>query len=121
METPTPTPVQNDFDDVTDVAGLHFVVHGKVQRVYMRKHTKQTADALSLKGWCKNTREGTVIGQAFGAVAKLDAFRQWLSTEGAPQAVVERADFEAIDVAKGAQWTDFVINRKKDDKHFEDC
>jgi hypothetical protein len=43
-----------------------FEVYGKVQGVFFRKHTKETADRLSIKGWCENTPTNTVRGQAWG-------------------------------------------------------
>lgn len=57
---------------------VDFAVHGKVQRVFMRKHTKRAADKLNITGWCMNTAEGTVIGQAVGIPAKVATFKHWL-------------------------------------------
>ena len=47
---------------------LEFEVHGKVQGVFFRKHTKKTADALGLSGWVMNTKHKTVVGVADGLI-----------------------------------------------------
>jgi len=50
---------------------LKFEVYGKVQGVFFRKYTKITADSLKLVGWCQNTADGTVIGEAQGLDANI--------------------------------------------------
>ncbi|GBP87106.1 Acylphosphatase-2 [Eumeta japonica] len=37
------------------------------------KYTKQQADKLELRGWCKNTSQGTVLGHVQGPSEKVDA------------------------------------------------
>ncbi len=38
-----------------------FEVAGTVQGVFFRKHTKKTADALGIVGWCMNTPTGLSV------------------------------------------------------------
>ncbi|KAK7086906.1 Acylphosphatase-1, partial [Halocaridina rubra] len=45
---------------------VDFEVFGMVQGVFFRKHTQKQAKKLELKGWCKNTQQGTVSGQLEG-------------------------------------------------------
>uniref|UniRef100_A0A1A9WFP8 acylphosphatase n=1 Tax=Glossina brevipalpis TaxID=37001 RepID=A0A1A9WFP8_9MUSC len=56
---------------------VDFEVFGLVQVIYQcyekieRKHTVQQAKKLGLRGWCMNTRKGTVIGQLEGAQTQI--------------------------------------------------
>ncbi|CAH2084955.1 unnamed protein product [Euphydryas editha] len=51
---------------------VDFEVFGRVQGVFFRKYTKQQADKLDLKGWCRNTSRGTVEGQMQGPLDKVE-------------------------------------------------
>lgn len=50
-----------------------FKITGKVQKVFFRKHTSQTAISLNLVGWVANTPDGkSVIGVVEGAEKDVD-------------------------------------------------
>nr|XP_021207931.2 acylphosphatase-2 isoform X1 [Bombyx mori]XP_037875156.1 acylphosphatase-2 isoform X1 [Bombyx mori]XP_037875157.1 acylphosphatase-2 isoform X1 [Bombyx mori] len=51
---------------------LDFEVFGRVQGVFFRKYTKEQADKLGLRGWCKNTAQGTVLGHMQGTLDKIE-------------------------------------------------
>jgi acylphosphatase len=71
-----------------------FRVSGKVQGVFFRKFTQAKATELKLGGWVANTADGnSVTGEAEGEKAALERFRLWLSKEGSPKSVIERAEF----------------------------
>ena len=74
-------------------AVLSFEVHGKVQGVFFRKHTQAQARSLNLRGWCENTKSGTVRGEAAGEAAAIDKFKHWLSKVGSPKSRIDRAEF----------------------------
>jgi len=70
-----------------------FEVFGKVQNVFMRKHTKLAADRLGVRGFIVNTEDMTVKGEACGTEDSTDKFKVWLSTKGSPKSSIERAEF----------------------------
>ena len=72
---------------------ITFEVHGKVQGVFFRKHTQAEAMKLKLRGWCENTRAGTVRGEVAGDAAALEKFKHWLQHKGSPKSRIEKAEF----------------------------
>ena len=78
-----------------------FEVFGKVQNVFMRKHTKLAADHLGIRGYIVNTEEMTVRGEACGTEDSMGKFKVWLSTKGSPKSRIERAEFtNEVDVTE---------------------
>ncbi|XP_046977591.1 acylphosphatase-2-like [Vanessa cardui] len=73
---------------------IDFEVFGRVQGVFFRKYTKQQADKLQLKGWCRNTSRGTVEGQMQGPSDKLEEMRNWLKNTGSPSSQIDKAEFK---------------------------
>ena len=94
------------------LSSFDFEVFGKVQGVFFRKHTKRFADANGLRGWCKNTPSGTVVGQAEGNASAIADFKRWLLRTGSPKSRIQRAEFRAErDNAAEAQFDSFKIIR----------
>ncbi|RMA93337.1 acylphosphatase [Hydrogenothermus marinus] len=85
---------------------LHAIVKGKVQGVYYRKFTKETADRLGLKGWVKNLPDGTVEVVAEGDEDKLKELLENLY-KGPPLAEIIDIDYEFLN--KDGGFTDFEI------------
>lgn len=75
-------------------------VRGLVQGVFYRASTVQEASRLSLTGWVKNERDGTVLLEAQGTKAAVDALLEWCK-EGPAGAHVATVDVEWIDDAVG--------------------
>jgi acylphosphatase len=46
---------------------VSFEVFGRVQGVNFRAYTAKNAKQLGLRGWCMNTKQGTVAGELEGA------------------------------------------------------
>lgn len=84
------------------------VVSGKVQGVWFRKHTKNKADALGIKGFVKNERNGSVYIAAEGYTAVLQEFINWLHT-GSPLSKVSNVSFDVDATLKG--YSEFSIRR----------
>ena len=52
-------------------------VSGRVQGVWFRQSTKNTAEQHSVKGWCRNTPEGSVEAVFEGEEAAVQAVIDW--------------------------------------------
>lgn len=70
---------------------LHCIVTGRVQGVWFRGFTQDSARSLGLVGWVRNLPDGRVEAQAQGDKDSLAAFRDKLQ-QGPPQAMVESVD-----------------------------
>ena len=53
------------------------IVEGRVQGVFFRQHTQDTAFRLGVKGWVKNRRDGCVEAVFEGDREKVDQIIQW--------------------------------------------
>jgi len=87
---------------------LHAVIHGRVQGVFFRAWTQQTARALQLTGWVRNLPDGSVELKAQGASEGLQELLQ-LCWQGPPSAKVERIDSEWTE--SPSSFSDFSIER----------
>ncbi len=80
-------------------------VFGRVQGVWFRKYTEQTAQALKLTGWVRNEAEGSVRISVEGLEEQLEKFMKWCH-EGSPEAEV---DGVLIQLSSAVGWKDFRI------------
>lgn len=69
----------------------HYIVHGRVQGVGFRWHTRREAQGLGLDGWVRNRRDGCVEIWAEGRSPDLDRFEGWLQ-RGPATARVDRLE-----------------------------
>jgi len=72
---------------------LHVIVHGKVQGVWYRAWTRDTANEMGVTGWVRNMTSGDVEATAYGDAVLLEQFltRLW---DGPPLARVTAIDTE---------------------------
>ena len=84
------------------------LVKGRVQGVYFRVSTAQTATELGIKGHVENLMDGTVRIVAEGTTENLKKLIEWCG-EGPPRAKVESVEFEWLSPEGG--FIDFRINR----------
>lgn len=87
---------------------IHIIVHGKVQGVGFRYHTRLQASQFELTGYVQNRPDGTVEIVAEGPPQSLEQFVTW-THQGPPAATVMR-----VDVTRGVTnqaFSDFVIKR----------
>ena len=78
---------------MTDRTARRLRIHGRVQGVWFRAWTLETAQGLGLDGWVRNRTDGTVEALAVGApddIEKLIA----ACHEGPPAAKVVRVEVE---------------------------
>ncbi len=66
---------------------VRLIVKGKVQGVYYRQSTKETAIAFGINGTVKNLPDGNVEIVATGTAEQLEQLTQWCN-QGPPRAVV---------------------------------
>ncbi|XP_037732407.1 acylphosphatase-2 [Drosophila subpulchrella] len=89
----------------------NFEVFGKVQGVFFRKYTEQTAKSLGVYGWCMNTRDGTVKGQLEAPLAELNEMKHWLQTKGSPSSKISKAEFTPAQEIEAYTFSTFDIRR----------
>jgi len=82
-------------------------VKGRVQGVFFRATTKDVADAMGLKGFVRNERDGSVYIEAEGRSEIIEQFIAWCR-QGPPRAVVENVDVND-DTVRG--FPNFVVKR----------
>lgn len=70
-----------------DTTCLYFRVSGRVQGVFYRASTQETARRLGLIGWVRNCEDGDVELVACGDDRSLEELEQWL-WQGPPSAQV---------------------------------
>jgi acylphosphatase len=66
-------------------------IEGRVQGVFYRAWTEETARSLGLDGWVRNARDGSVEAVFSGSAAKVDAMLK-LCEDGPPDARVTKID-----------------------------
>jgi len=74
--------------------GVRATVRGAVQGVGFREAAVRRADELGVLGWVRNAEDGSVVVQAEGTEAAVDALLEFLG-EGPPAARVESVEVEA--------------------------
>jgi acylphosphatase len=84
----------------------HIFVSGKVQGVFFRQNTLEKAKTLGLKGWVRNTQDGSVEAVFEGEKEKVEKILEWMKI-GPPLAKVENVEIKFEDF-KG-EFDDFEI------------
>ena len=80
------------------VIARHLMIHGKVQGVWYRAWTVETARRLGLAGWVRNRTDGCVEAVIEGESGAMDQFIA-LADRGPPAAQVARIDVRDYPVA----------------------
>lgn len=70
---------------------LHAILRGKVQGVWFRAWTKDIASSIGVKGWVRNSADGSVEVIAQGDDAQVTRFREMLE-QGPPLSRVTEFD-----------------------------
>ena len=79
---------------------VHAVIEGRVQAVGFRYWTAREAEALSLRGWVRNRRDGTVEALFAGPEAAVDAMVD-SCRRGPPAAKVARVRAQPANAPAG--------------------
>jgi len=72
-------------------------IRGKVQGVWYRYYTRETAQKLGLKGFVRNEKDGSVHAEAEGEEEALTALVEWCKT-GPKLARVESVDVKEAEI-----------------------
>jgi len=81
-------------------------VNGRVQGVYYRAFTRQSADRLGIRGYARNLRDGSVEVYAEGDRKQLDRLLSDLK-QGPPAARVDNVEITWLDYTGG--YRDFSV------------
>ena len=84
---------------------LELKIHGLVQGVFFRKHTREKAIELGLCGTVRNCDDGTVLVEVEGEEKAVGHFVQWCQ-HGPSRAIVSQVD---IHEAGLKNFANFVI------------
>ncbi|KAK9510941.1 hypothetical protein O3M35_005612 [Rhynocoris fuscipes] len=66
---------------------------------------------LGLKGFVKNTKYGTVIGQLEGEEEKVKLMKKWLSKIGSPASKIDKCIFKNEKTVDTCQYSCFDIHK----------
>jgi acylphosphatase len=94
---------------IMDSASVHILIKGRVQGVFFRASTRDTAERLGLRGWVRNSPDGSVEAVFEGPRDMIDRAIDWCH-KGPPGAMVTKVeekwlsytgDFETFDIRYG--------------------
>ena len=71
-----------------DTRTVSFKITGKVQGVWFRAYSRDSALSLNIDGWVKNDPDGSVFGEAVGSEKNIEQFIHILR-KGSPNSKVE--------------------------------
>ena len=71
-----------------DTRTVSFKITGKVQGVWFRAYSRDSALSLNIDGWVKNDPDGAVFGEAVGSEKNMEKFINVLR-KGSPNSRVE--------------------------------
>lgn len=75
---------------------LHLMIHGRVQGVWFRATTREMAEKYKIKGWVRNTADGSVEAHIQGEGSAVDKMLSWCR-QGPPGARVDDVDVSDVD------------------------
>ncbi|MGA9402716.1 acylphosphatase [Haladaptatus sp.] len=81
---------------MTDRTRAHVFVSGKVQGVFYRANTRDTAESKGIDGWVQNLSDGRVEAVFEGPESTVEEMVEWCHT-GSPAADVDGVDVEYDD------------------------
>ncbi|OQX07540.1 MAG: hypothetical protein BWK76_24720 [Desulfobulbaceae bacterium A2] len=78
---------------------MRAIVHGQVQGVFFREHTRRQAYSLELRGWVRNRPDGTVETVFEGEPQAVSRMNSWLWL-GSPMARVLRVESNDVEMGE---------------------
>jgi acylphosphatase len=83
-------------EDAADLVARYLRVQGRVQGVYFRSSTRQTARRFGVTGWVRNHEDGSVEAWLEGDGAAVEAVEAWVQTGGPPAAEVVDVEVRVV-------------------------
>jgi len=74
---------------------VQLIIRGTVQGVFFRKHTRQAAEELGVRGFVRNEPDGSVYVEACGSPEAMASFELWCR-QGPPGARVTSLECREI-------------------------
>ncbi|HEX7534066.1 MAG TPA: acylphosphatase [Syntrophales bacterium] len=91
---------------MTVMKRMHVIISGRVQGVFFRARTRETALALKLTGWVRNHHDGSVEATFEGDDKHVESMLEWCR-KGPPHAIVNNVD--AAEEPYTGEFRDFRI------------
>ncbi|XP_037927541.1 acylphosphatase-2 [Teleopsis dalmanni] len=95
--------------DIRMLITVDFEVFGHVQGCYFTKNTRDLCTKAGIKGWVKNSKQGTIVGKMQGPKEEVDKMIQWLSKEGSPGSQIEKCELRYMGTLNRLDYKDFAI------------
>lgn len=87
---------------------MHVFISGRVQGVFFRAYTMETAQSLNLAGWVRNLSDGRVEAVFEGNDENVAAMLEWCG-KGPPYAIVR--DVDVREEPPTGEFRDFRVTR----------
>ncbi len=91
---------------MSDKKAVRVIISGRVQGVFFRKRTEETADLHQVTGWVRNRRDGKVEAFFEGDADKVDRVLEWCRKG---PSMAEVAGLEISDESYAHKYDDFSI------------
>jgi len=98
-----------DGPDGNPIVSVEYELFGLVQGCFFQKYAKEVAEQLSLGGWIKNTKKGTIVGRLNGPKNNLQQMLEWMVQEGSPGSRVEKIDLSKWEFTANQDYKNFSI------------
>ncbi|KAF7280727.1 acylphosphatase-2-like [Rhynchophorus ferrugineus] len=107
------------MDDFLNIWGCFFKIEGIVQGVSFRRHTKQEAKRLGIRGYCMNSKNSSVVGEIQGPLDRYMKMKAWLTHVGSPLSRIENAEFQNERLIFNYTYPQFRIKSEDNDPNAE--
>lgn len=101
--------ISETFQQHGRIRSIDFEVFGKVQGVNYRQRAKIQAKILRIRGWCRNTQNGTIIGTIQGLPLNIQNMITWLRDVGSIGSIIEKLELKNENFIENFTYSNFSI------------